>query len=114
MSETSRIIRPLLEFLFPSAAPETLSIYHGYIRKLAHFIEYALLAVLALRALGMYRFRYLAAFGFAFLVAVADESNQSLNPARTSSPRDVVLDLAGAVVALLSFKLLFDRRRGDE
>ena len=113
MSETSRIIRPLLEFLFPAAAPETLTLYHGYIRKFAHFAEYAVLALLALRAFGRFRLRYLAAFAFALLVAVADEGNQSLNPARTSSPWDVVLDLAGAVTALLAFKLLFDRRRGD-
>ena len=113
-TETSRIIRPLLEFLFPSAAPETLAVYHGYIRKLAHFVEYAVLALLALRAFRAYRFRYLVAFGLAFLVAVADEGNQSLNPARTSSPWDVVLDLAGATAALLAFRLLFDRRRGGE
>jgi len=51
MKETSRIIRPLLEFLFPSASPETLTFYHGYIRKLAHLTEYAVLAFLAVRAL---------------------------------------------------------------
>ena len=37
MSQTSRFIRPLLEFLFPAAPEETLLIYHGYIRKAAHF-----------------------------------------------------------------------------
>src|SRR5687767_8128567 len=50
MSHTSRIIRPLLEFLLPGAPEETLQFYHGIIRKLAHFSEYAILALLACRA----------------------------------------------------------------
>src|SRR6478672_9956296 len=47
---TSIIIRPLLEWLFPGAPAATLDAYHNFIRKLAHFTEYALLAFLASRA----------------------------------------------------------------
>jgi hypothetical protein len=49
-SRTSLIIRPILEFLFPAALPETIDFYHGVIRKFAHFTEYAVLGLLACRA----------------------------------------------------------------
>ncbi|MBK9766529.1 MAG: VanZ family protein [Chloracidobacterium sp.] len=50
MDQTSRFIRPLLEFLFPSASSDTITLYHAFIRKFAHFTEYAILAFLAFRA----------------------------------------------------------------
>jgi VanZ family protein len=111
MNETSRIIRPLLEFIFPPAAPETLAIYHGYIRKLAHFVEYAVLAFFAFRAFGPYKHRYGLALALAASIAALDEFNQSLNPARTSSPWDVALDVAGAAFTIAIFALIAIRRR---
>lgn len=100
INETSRVIRPLLEFLFPTTSPETLSIYHGYIRKFAHLIEYAILAVLARRAHAGFRFRDLAAIVTVFIVASVDEFNQSLNSTRTGTPVDVVIDMAGGIIGL--------------
>ena len=47
MSQTSRFIRPLIEFFFPGASPETILLIHAFIRKSAHFIEYGLLGLLA-------------------------------------------------------------------
>jgi VanZ family protein len=111
MNETSRIIRPLLEFLFPTALPETLTLYHGYIRKFAHFAEYALLAALAFRALAPFKHKYALALGFAAVVATADEFNQSLNPSRTSSPWDVALDITGAAFSILCFAVIAIVRR---
>lgn len=111
MSETSRLIRPLLEFFFPTASIETLTIYHGYIRKFAHFVEYAVLAFLAFRALSPFRHKYAMAFGIAAFVAIIDEFNQSLNPSRTSSIWDVALDLAGAALVILVLALIAIRRR---
>ena len=100
MNETSRFIRPLLEFLFPSTPPEILSVYHGYIRKLAHITEYAILAVLARRAFAAYRAPSLMAIGLVLLVAAADELNQSFDPRRTGTPVDILIDLAGGVIGL--------------
>lgn len=115
MNETSRFIRPLLEFLFPAASPETLTIYHGYIRKLAHFTEYAILAHLAFRALGNYRHRFSVVFGYVAAVAATDEFNQSFNMSRTSSIWDFLLDLSGGVfvIAIHVFTALRRRHRGD-
>ena len=104
MGQTSRIIRPLLEFLFPSASAETILFYHGAIRKLAHFTEYAVLGLLASRAFSlteMFQRRvYLFAAVLVALVAVIDEAYQSFNPARTGSPIDVMIDITGGLFAI--------------
>lgn len=102
MSRTSRIIRPILEFLFPGAPEATLVFYHGIIRKCAHFFEYAVLAALAARAFNgsskafLSRHPFLSAVLVAVTVAAVDEFNQSFDPSRTGTFRDVLLDLCGA------------------
>lgn len=99
MNETSRFIRPLLEFLFPDASPATLLQYHGYIRKLAHFTEYAILAFFAYRAFKVRR-PFAVATLLVAAVAMADEINQSFNSSRTASPYDVFLDVIGGATML--------------
>ena len=64
MSKTSRFFRPLLEFLFPNAPEETLLIYHGYIRKMAHLTEYGILAFWASRAFWNSSVRFLQKYWF--------------------------------------------------
>lgn len=106
-TQTSRFIRPLLEFLFPNAADETLSVIHGCIRKFAHFAEYAALAFLASRAFWgssinrLRKFWWLAAFILIALTASFDEYNQSFNSARTGSVYDVFIDLSGGLTMIL-------------
>lgn len=105
VNETSRIIRPLLEFLFPDALPNTLAVYHGYIRKFAHFAEYAVLAFLAYRAFKPRR-PFLFSFLLVAVVAIADETNQSFINTRTASPYDVLLDISGCVAVLFAIWLV--------
>lgn len=107
MSETSRFIGPLLHFLFPSAAEETLVTIHGYIRKSAHFTEYAILAFLAVRALSrssidtVQKLRFILPLFLVSLVAAIDEFNQSHDPSRTGSVLDILLDVSGGLVLVL-------------
>ena len=116
MKETSRIIRPLLEFLFPHASPETLTYYHGIIRKLAHLTEYAVLAFLAIRALSattvpkFKEYRFAIAVLIVLAVASLDEFHQSFEAARTSTPWDVTLDVIGGGIAA-TFLYFLDRRK---
>src|ERR687893_1077793 len=49
-SNTSRILRPLLLWLFPDITEASLLQAHFLVRKSAHFAEYAVLALLAARA----------------------------------------------------------------
>lgn len=111
MTETSRFIRPLLEFLFPNEPEATLQAYHGYIRKAAHFTEYSILAVLSARACSYLldelsrRSRYILPLAIVLFVAVADECNQSFLASRTGSVTDVALDLVGGVSGTLAWLL---------
>ena len=119
MSNTSRFIRPLLEFLFPGTPEEILVVYHGYIRKFAHFAEYAGLAFWAARAFSGSSLKILRGFWFVFafalivIVAAADETNQSFLASRTSSVYDVMLDSAGGLFMIILFAVyrnLFSRK----
>ena len=69
------------------------------LRKLAHFAEYGVLAVLAYRAVG----RAPAAIGIASLYAVTDEFHQAFVTGRHGSPVDWLIDTAGAAVGVLLY-----------
>jgi VanZ family protein len=107
MSNTSRVIRPLLIFLFPAAPEEILNVYHGYVRKAAHVTVYAILAFWAFRAFfsSSHRivrgFWYCFAFAVVLLVAAIDETNQSYISSRTGSVYDVLLDAIGGAAMIL-------------
>lgn len=111
MSNTSRFVRPFLEFLFPNAPEQTLIIYHGYIRKLAHVTVYAILAFWASRAFIsssqkiLRLFWFVCAFILVLLVASIDETNQSFLDSRTGSIYDVLLDCFGGFAMILFFYL---------
>lgn len=109
VNETSRIIRPLLEFLFPDALPETLSVYHGYIRKFAHFAEYAVLGFLACRVFRSSR-SFLFPLLVVFLVAIVDETKQTFDPTRTGSIYDVAIDVLGGLTAIALYAMVTRRK----
>ncbi|MBC7900311.1 MAG: VanZ family protein [Saprospiraceae bacterium] len=112
MSETSRFIRPLLEYFFPSALPETLTVFHGYIRKFAHFAEYAVVGLFAARAFSTSSIEFLKKYWFIFSLALVvsiaglDEFNQSIGSSRTGSPWDVLLDFIGGAAAISFYYLI--------
>ncbi len=112
--ETSRIIGPLLNFFFPGMTEETTGLIHAYVRKSAHFTEYAVLAFLVVRGLVrssvnvMRDWRFLFAILTVATVASLDEFNQSFEPSRTSSLWDVLLDCSGGI-AMLGFLWLIKR-----
>ena len=113
---TSRIIRPLLLWLFPDIAEPQIATVHLVTRKAAHFIEYAILAFLSRRAFVTSSRNFLRKHWFALslllvaLVAAIDELHQSLVPSRTGSIYDSAIDLAGGFVMLLVCRL-YQRRQ---
>ena len=102
--ETSRIIVPVLTFLFPDISPQGIDLWHGVIRKLSHITAYFILAVLAYRTLRHEQRDSLEAkvwtAGLVLLVALADEFHQSLTRSRGASIVDVGYDCLGALWAL--------------
>ncbi|MDH4017431.1 MAG: VanZ family protein [Actinomycetota bacterium] len=109
-SETSRILGPLLEWLFPDWSMEARRDIADVIRKLAHPVVYGVFAVLALRFVdGRQRLRFdrspvwvacLTALAASALLATLDESRQASLSSRTGSAFDVGLDVFGAGLAL--------------
>lgn len=79
--------------------------YHYYVRKLAHFTEYFLLAVSVAFPLYVYGMRgiWLVLFAGAFCVGFAclDEYHQSFVAGRTPSKKDVVVDSCGAWLGIM-------------
>jgi VanZ family protein len=104
---TSRIIGPLVLWLFPSTTPETLLVIHMVMRKVAHFTEYALLGFLAARAFrgsprqGLQSRWFLAALVLIIAYALLDEYHQTFVPSRTGSVYDSFIDMAGGLTALM-------------
>ena len=99
---TSRIIGPLILWLFPNTTPETLAVVHFVTRKLAHFTEYAILGFLAARAFRpSTRHWFLISVGLIVSYALIDEYHQSFVPSRSGSVFDSLIDMAGGLTALI-------------
>jgi VanZ family protein len=77
------------------------------LRKCAHTTEYAILAVLLLRATGSFAW----AFGLTVAYAATDELHQMFVRGRHGSPIDVAIDAVGALVGLGAVRWLGSRSR---
>lgn len=121
---TSRILYPLLHFLF-GLDWERFDVWHFYIRKAGHVIGYGILSVLLFRAWRAtlpamsdvkwtLRWTTIAVLGTA-LVASLDELHQSFIPSRTGTIRDVVLDTCAGIAAQgIIFVWWVSRRKSEE
>jgi VanZ family protein len=107
-NNTSRILYPLLHFLF-GIDLKHFEHLHLYLRKGGHVFGYGMLSVLLFRAWRetlpnidgakwTLRWASLAVFGTA-VVASLDEWHQSFIPSRTGTPRDVLLDTCAGIAA---------------
>ena len=107
---TGGILRPLLAWVLPGLTPESVALIHGAVRKSAHAIEYGILGGLWFHAFtrrGMARPSAAAGLALALSVACAlvDEGHQALEPSRTGSLDDVLIDSLGALAAILPARL---------
>lgn len=116
---TSRFIRPLLRWFFPKRSEAELDVLHFLVRKAAHFLEYAILALLASRAFAISSQRLIRKrwFELALLLIVfnslLDELHQSFVPSRTGTIYDSMIDVAGGLTALL-IVWFYNRRQNSE
>ena len=106
-SNTSRIIGPLILWLFPNTSIETLGLVHLITRKVAHLTEYAILAFFAARAFrtsprpSIANHWFLISLAIVVIYAFLDEYHQSFVPSRTGTIYDSLIDIAGGLTALL-------------
>lgn len=106
-ANTSRIIGPLILWMFPHTSPETLATIQFFTRKVAHFTEYAILGFLAARAFrtsprpAIRNRWFLICATIVVVYALTDEYHQSFVPSRTASIFDSLLDMAGGLTALI-------------
>ena len=113
---TSRLFGPLLRWLFPGLSATQLLRVHFALRKCAHFTEYFVLALLTARAFIPSSLQLLSRGWFPVsltLVAVyalLDEYHQTFVATRTGSIYDSLIDICGAVTALLLIWLWRARR----
>lgn len=107
----SRFLGPLIDWLLPDLSLQARHAVMYSIRKTAHVVEYAILALLSIHALWLswrkpLRLTSLYSAGIVTVVAIADEVHQGLTSERTSSGWDVLLDIAGGVAAIAGVWLL--------
>jgi VanZ family protein len=107
---SSRIIEPILRWLFPDMSAHDLKLWVLIGRKIAHLTEYAILALLLWRALrkpvkGDPRSWSWKEAQMSLLLVVAysasDEFHQMFVPTREASVRDVFIDMCGGILGLL-------------
>jgi VanZ family protein len=96
----------LLPFLADRLSPDVVDRVDWNIRKTAHIVEYAVLAVLAFRAVafGGTRFRarnVVLPFLIAVAYAASDEYHQSFSPSRGAAAADVTFDTFGVTIGLV-------------
>jgi VanZ family protein len=116
---TSRFLVPFLRWLDPTISLQGILAIHSALRKIGHFTEYAILAVLLWRALRgtfggigkgiLTTAAFLVCAGF----AASDEFHQSFVATRTASAHDVIIDCIGAFVAVL-LCVIFSRARAQQ
>jgi VanZ family protein len=101
-ANTAQVLQVILSYLpFGGGEEEGPSFLNFLIRKAAHLTEFGILAVLVWRALFPRRASYIGAWLFATAYAATDEWHQSFEPGRTATPKDVVIDSCGALIALV-------------
>jgi VanZ family protein len=112
---TNSYIDPVLRWLFGDLTPAGFRLAHSVVRKSAHLIEYAILAMLACRAqtaprAPIARNLALRTLAVCAAYALADEAHQALVPSRTGSVVDVMVDVTGATLG--TWALAMWRNRG--
>lgn len=115
---SSRLIAPLLHWLFPKMSGDTVHLIVFLARKCAHLTEYAVFALLVWRALNHSR-NHLAPWSWpkvggalliVFLYASGDEIHQVFVPTRTPRIHDVVIDTIGGATALFALWMIQRRK----
>ncbi len=98
----SAFVLDFLAFVLPFLKePEHFKLVIYLIRKLAHFTEYFILGFLSSKAAQEKKQNKILLIGY--LIPIFDEGIQLFSPGRSSSPIDMLIDMAGYVSGLIVF-----------
>jgi VanZ family protein len=106
-ANTAQLFGFLSSWLFPEIPTEEIAPFHGIMRKLGHWTEYFILAVLTMRALrketgSNWELRHAVhTLIFILIYALSDELHQVFVPSRTASFGDVMIDVLGGICGIL-------------
>ena len=107
--EKSRLVVNILEALGLNTQGSLADLANHIVRKSAHFLEYALLYLLALNLMRYY-FTFnkalLLSLALVFLYACTDEFHQLFVPGRAGRFSDVLIDTSGGFTAMI-FTIIF-------
>jgi len=114
-TRSSRILAPLLHWLFPHMQPDTVNLIVLIVRKCAHLTEYAVLALLLWRAVRKpgkndpppwsWPEARLVLLSVA-LYAASDEFHQLFVASRDAAVHDVLIDTAGGAAGLYALWMI--------
>ncbi|HLP75870.1 MAG TPA: VanZ family protein [Candidatus Paceibacterota bacterium] len=117
---SSRIVGPLLHWMFPNMSEANVDHAVTAARKCAHLTEYAILAILFWRAIRQPAKAdprpwspklAAAAVLFVALYASTDEYHQTFVPSREGCVRDVLIDTSGAAIGMFLLWRFWTRRK---
>ncbi len=100
---SARIAAMIIDFFHLPFAFEP---FHFFLRKAAHFSEYALLGILVCSESRYEKSSTVVPWLYGICTAVLDESLQLLVPGRSGSPADVLIDSAGFLCGFALMSLL--------
>ena len=109
IKHSSTLFEPLIRWLFPQLSQVRVEEIHHLFRKCCHMMEYAILAVLAWRAIRQPKRGERRPWGWdeaglalalVLVYAASDELHQVFIPLRTGQFSDVVVDVSGGVIGL--------------
>ena len=117
-NNTSQWLYPFWVRLFGPISTVHWAEVHHLIRKTGHFVGYGVVSLaffyswrqtllrMAVKHWTLWRRASVLAVVCTLLIAISDEYHQSFLPSRTSSPKDVCIDLCGAITAQLFLLLV--------
>lgn len=116
---TFNLPRTILKYLLPAWSMNEINQLYFNLRKIGHFSAYAVLFLAYVRAwrwhLNHSRMKaIMLALAICLVVSVGDEIWQSFHQSRSGSPKDVALDMSGALTtAIVLFPLLKQENRQE-
>ena len=116
-SKQSGLVLKLFQFIGIDLNNELSELATFIVRKTAHFTEYFILYFLSINVMKCYlniKNAIFYSFIFSFFYACTDEIHQYFIPGRAMAFRDVLIDSAGALLAMIIVKIKINKKKENK